>query len=116
MPRDVIPETTSPVVELLRQGRERIAEAWVQRRPVRRLAQGRYAFCMFGSINELVDTPRSVSYEAEMMLMQAVNLLAPACRTVTIVEFNDDWYRQQHDVVQAFDVAIELQIRKEQQR
>ena len=111
MPRDVIPQTISPVVEHLEQARARVAEAWIQRHAIRRRADGRFAYCMMGSLYEHQAVDKTVCEQAALVLNEAAGLLTRS--NTSTINFNDHWNHTKSDVLQAFDVAIELQLRKE---
>ena len=110
MPRDIIPETKSPVVELLEDARDRVATAWVRNHPIRRHKDG-YAYCMQGALYEQRQIARDTADAAFAMLCVAVDVLTHTNNGV--IWYNDDWRHTQGDCVLAYEVAIELQVRKE---
>src|SRR5882672_8038486 len=120
MPRDIIPDVyiDSPTVTLLRDAQARIQRGWIQRYAVLPRS-GVLAFCAGGAIafddhgRPLIGKPAQDI--ARCALQLAINKLTRSQSShISIVKFNDWYVRSQADVVQAYEVAIELRIRKEQ--
>jgi|SRR5882672_8249793 len=120
MPRDIIPDVyiDSPIVTLLRDAQARIQRGWVQRYAVLPRGGGRLTFCAGGALafddhgRALVGKPAQGI--AHCVLLLAIQKLTREDRGMTVVKFNDWWVRSQADIVQAYEVAIELRIRREQ--
>jgi hypothetical protein len=114
MPRDIIPQTKSDVMLKLEAARARIEQGWIQRHPMQLMTNGKYAYCMMGSIYEQGGqrgADRFICDQAIGALAQAVVLLSR--NQVSLVSFNDNWGRTKRDVLQAFDLAIELRRKEE---
>lgn len=119
MPRDIIIYVDSPVVTMLREARARIERGWTRRAAIQRRSFG-YAYCAGGALT-FDDRGRSKAHDDHVSHAHASCALNAAVQKLTrspdisVVKFNDWWERTQADVVEAFDVAIELQIRAEQE-
>jgi hypothetical protein len=121
MPRDVVYEPSlfkpkSDVTRLLEDGQCRIQQRWLQGASIKKVAGG-YAYCMVGAVwfddhNGLMRSKDSIAKDAHLVLLQAVKLLTRNFRK-TVADYNDHWQRTWCDAIQAYDVAIELQDRKE---
>jgi hypothetical protein len=124
MPRDgdVVYEPSlfkpkSDVMQLLEEGQRRIQRNWLQGASIKKVVGG-YAYCMVGAVwfddrNGLMRSDDSIASDAHFVLLQAVKLLTRSSRK-TVAVYNDHWQRTWCDAIQAYDVAIELQDRREQ--
>jgi hypothetical protein len=118
MPRDLPSYVDSAVVTLLRQAQARVERGWIQRKPIQVLSRspvGIFAYCASGALafdddGKMVSAVSVPRYDATTMLTQAVQKLT---KYQCIVRFNDDHCRTKGDIDLAYEVAIELQIRKE---
>ena len=120
MPRD-IPDVyiDSPVVTTLRAAQARIRQAWIQRNSVKQYRPGVYAYCADAALvcnnrgRTIRKTPSTTAAQ-DALLLAIHKLTRKDSRSMSIVKFNDVWDRDKADVDQAYEVAVELQIRKEQ--
>jgi hypothetical protein len=116
MPRDlIIPIIDSPTVNFLRQGLDRIRQGWGQRQSILRCHDGHLVYCAGAAV--IFDDHQS---NRGVCVAEALTMLDVAIDKLTgsngcgIVQYNDNWSRTKADVEMAYEVAIELQIRKEQ--
>jgi hypothetical protein len=130
MPRDVMKghkvTTSSPAMQMLLRGCERLKKGWVKGHVTKYEMMGtviRRSYCMSGALLEInpnssmaecIVVPQYVGAyaQADTMLETAVNGLSNnGCE---IHEYNDSPVRIKADVLEVYDVAIELLSRKEQ--
>jgi hypothetical protein len=91
-------EVTSPVTQMLIEGKDRVQSGWCQK-----AMRQRGSVCMIGSLR-IRDFDAFL--QAEDLLLNAVNLLGYPQRTVR--DFNDDVSRTKRQVLEVYDKAIEL--------
>ena len=91
-------EVTSPVTQMLIEGKDRVQSGWCQQ-----TMRQRGSVCMIGSLR-IRDCDACV--QAEGLLLSAVNLLGYSHGTVRDV--NDDMSRTKWQVLEVYDKAIEL--------
>lgn len=91
-------KVTSPVTQMLIEGKDRVQSGWCQE-----AMRQRGSVCMIGSLS-IRDFDAFV--QAEDLLLNAINLLGYSQRTVR--DFNDDSSRTKGQVLEVYDKAIEL--------
>jgi hypothetical protein len=91
-------EATSPVTQMLVEGKDRVQNGWCQQ-----TMRQRGSVCMIGS---LIIRDFDAFAQAEGLLLSAINLLGYSQRTVR--DFNDDMSRTKGQVLEVYDRAIEL--------
>jgi len=91
-------EVTSPVTQMLVEGKDRVQSGWCQQ-----TMRQRGSVCMIGS---LMISDFDAFVQAESLLLRAMNLLGYSQRTVR--DFNDDMSRTKGQVLEVYDRAIEL--------
>lgn len=91
-------EVTSPVTQMLIEGKDRVQSGWCQQ-----TMRQRGSVCIIGSLR-IRDFDAFL--EAEGVLLNAVNLLGYPQRTVR--DFNDDMSRTKAQILEVYDKAIEL--------
>jgi len=91
-------EVTSPVTQMLVEGKDRVQKGWCQQ-----TMRQRGSVCMTGS---LMISDFDAFVQAESLLLRAMKLLGYSQRTVR--DFNDDMSRTKGQVLEVYDRAIEL--------
>ena len=108
MPFDGTNYETAPVTQMLMDGRERVERGWS--RGVMRTGS---SVCMIGSLTAVV-----IDYElftkAEKLMREAILNLGYSYRSVA--DFNDALYRTKEQVLEVYDMAIELSVTATQPR